>query len=81
MLKERLASTTVRSDSLADLWRHDDDSILVSGNLGRDPSGASSALSRREAMHEVVNTIKGGQSKQDNANIPTKHINFSALVQ
>ena len=56
-------------------------SIRVSGNLGRDPSGASSALSRREAMHEVVNTIKGGQSKQENAKIPTKHINFSALVQ
>ena len=32
-------------------------------------------------MHEVFNTIKGGQSKQDNAKIPTKHINFSALVQ
>ena len=53
----------------------------MSGNLGRDPSGASSALSRREAMHEVVNTIKGEQSKQDNAKIPTKHINFSALVE
>ena len=56
-------------------------SIRVAGNLGKDPSGASSALSRREVMHEVANTIKGGESKQVNAKIPSKQNNFSALFK